>query len=74
MFRCDNKYSLFSNTNGDGTYEFRMDRREAQSQVTIYKQPTDEEINERVRGEIMSCSRIRLAFDSLYLRSVRTRF
>jgi hypothetical protein len=65
---------LLSDTNGKGTYEFRMGRREAQSQVPKDIQPTAKEINERVREEIMSFSRIRFALDRLYLRAVHTQF
>jgi len=65
---------LLSNTNGDGTYEFRMGQREAQSQVPKNIQPTAKEINERAREEIMSFSRFRFSLNSLYLRAVHTRF
>jgi len=67
MLTCVNKECLLSNTNLGGTYEFRTGRREAQSQF-------DKELNERVREEIMSFARIRLALDRLYLKAVGTRF
>jgi len=65
---------LLSNNTGKVSYEFKMGRREAQSQVPKNIQPTAKEINERVREEIMSFSRIRFALDRLYLRAVHTQF